>query len=54
MTEDDLKQSVTDLHDIARKIEQIFGGESTLSVDVRGCADRLNVAIKPIKTKGDE
>ena len=51
MTENDLTQSVVDLHDIARKIEQVFGGPGKISIDVRNCADRLNVAIKPIKVE---
>ena len=47
----DLDQVVIDLHNIARKIEQIFGGPGKISIDVRNCAARLNVAIKPIKVE---
>ena len=42
-----LDQAVTDLHNIARTIEQEFG-ICKLSVECRRLADRLSDSIKPI------
>lgn len=44
----DLDQSVIDLHNIARKLEAAFDGNSKLSVDCRHLADRLSAVINPI------
>ena len=40
-----LQQSVIDIHDIARLIEQQIG-EGQLSADLRDCADRLAMLLK--------
>lgn len=40
-----LQQSVIELHDIARLIEQEIG-TGQLSLDLRDCADRLAMLIK--------
>jgi len=46
----DLKQTVIELHDIARTLEQTIGA-GQLSDDIRKCADRLNVVISPLTPK---
>ena len=43
-----LSQTVIDLHDIARLVEQQLG-KGALSEDIRKCADRLHVLNKPMK-----
>ena len=40
-----LNQSVIELHDIARLVEQEIG-QGQLSMDLRNCADRLAQLIK--------
>lgn len=40
-----LQQSVIDMHDIARLIEQQIG-QGQLSADLRNCADRLAMLLK--------
>lgn len=40
-----LKQSVIELHDIARLVEQEIG-QGQLSLDLRDCADKLALLIK--------
>lgn len=40
-----LNQSVIELHDIARLVEQEIG-QGQLSMDLRNCADRLAMLIK--------
>lgn len=47
-----LEQSVINLHDIARLIEQSVG-KGQLSDDVRDCANRLNTLIRYDYTKKD-
>lgn len=43
----ELDQSVIDLHNIARRIEELVGN-GQLSDDVRKCADRLNQLLRPL------
>ena len=42
---EELRQSVIELHDIARLVEQGIG-QGQLSLDLRDCADRLAVLLK--------
>lgn len=54
----DLNQSVIQLHNVARIVEQTLG-QGKLSIDIRKCADRLNEALKmgppkPNTAKGDQ
>jgi hypothetical protein len=42
----ELDQEVIELHNIARKIEEVFAGSGQLSEDIRNCADRLSAVIK--------
>lgn len=46
MSNSQLHDAVTQLHDIARMIEQEIGS-GNLSEDVRDCADRLHVLTQP-------
>ena len=53
-----LDQVVIDLHDIARQVEKEIG-QGQLSIDIRKCADRLNILLKPTPqlantAKGDQ
>ena len=41
-----LDQEVINLHNVARTLEQTFGGRGQLSDDIRSCADRLNDLLK--------
>ena len=50
MIDNTLKDAVTQLHDIARLIENEIG-KGTLAQDVRQCADRLNTLLKPFKAE---
>jgi hypothetical protein len=43
-----LNDSVIQLHDIARVVEQEIG-RGQLSEDIRACADRLQTLLNPIK-----
>lgn len=43
----ELNQSVIELHNIARRIEQTLGS-GQLSEDVRKCADRLHYLLQPL------
>ena len=45
---DQLNDQVIELHNIARIIEQVIG-RGQLSEDIRGCADRLNQLLQPLK-----
>ena len=50
MTNAQLDDAVTQLHDIARLIEKEIG-KGTLAYDIRTCADKLNVLLRPMKIK---
>lgn len=52
MNENQLNQAVIQLHDIARLIETEIGS-GQLSMDLRDCADRLNMLMQPFQ-KGYE
>jgi hypothetical protein len=45
-----LEDAVIQLHNLARLIEEEIG-KGTLAHDIRACADKLNVLIKPMKVK---
>ena len=50
MTNAQLDDAVTQLHDIACLIEKEIG-KGTLAYDIRTCADKLNVLLRPMKIK---
>jgi hypothetical protein len=52
----DLDQVVIEQHNLARRVEQVFG-QCKLSVEMRRIADTLSVLnspIKPLTAKGDQ